>query len=1309
MYFLFFYFFSFLFLYTFLNKSVRTGIFLFFIFYTKRKFCLYVYSLHKVNYLMPYLITTSKLATAVSNHAIGFFSETSDKFVVLSRGNVLSLFKVSSNSSLEGVLVHVQDFRFFCSLKCVHSIAILDPNNKGAQRHILFLFSARQEISLLTFAQDLENDGRYTINTLYCGVLPDGFQKPLQHLRTVSCSTDSSPTPVMIPFIVIAVGAWDLHVIDIFAAIGSQLACKSFTGEKEINHSLFSPGVMASIEERSRFPPYILFPFHVSEYEVKDMTFGSISVDERFISLYILSADRSDCMQISEYCFSLTEKLPKNTNHCPSASSFPLIKYDLVARKRCLQNNVDPTASRILSSLNGVMCVGSQLVTFIPLQNQGSSLTIELPFDGNLTSEDISATLLPRLDRNDSVLCTIGEKCVVTVFEHKGVLSQAYVLMSTNNVGTIPSSILALNSNTCLLCSQLQDSIVVELESWAKRTIIENCGPVLDIAVGSGDSSLVLASTGAGMHGGVTILRSIFSLTAEKRVSFLQNSVSRVIAAGEIMILETFKGIVVQFFHPNHSVHEVFLVNLSIPMLSCGDLINVYCCGNEYIFVFEGIAVLFSWSDNSKCVLKASAEFFPAEKSEGLFMFSSFHGKELTVACSHRLYYFPCLLECGWSTPSSTPIAAIVLHSGICVVGKWDSSVSLLDLSTQSIVGELQLEAVPHSICCMSLAKSSSPAILIGLTNGYLCMTTPDLLLEGRFQQHFLLANHPLDLLALDERIAISFGPVPLLLLGSREGFFIKGLNVDDASSGGTLSSGSSTKYTFFSKTRSTLYIGELEKTENKMNGTFLPFGGTVTIVRIIRNWDGFVIALRKNNRDSILFLSNTCIRKKCVEPLGEQRWELLESEQCVFLESISLEFPEEIDEKTVLLAGTSFLFREVSTARSSRMMWFPRGTNGQLIPKGEIDIKGPLYSCCVVPNSSGTVVLAVSSVIVLYKWSVWETTFIKYEVLDAGLMMFRLLPIVPTITSSASSGGSSTVVAIDFRFGAIYLDINPRGVVSVLSKEASIREATAGVVLADEETLIADQNDNILFLQRVKEKDKISPSVGKPVDYVSQTGGVKVLGQFYIGQCINCLERGSCAPVEYMTEKNVHFSAPKSNQVIFGTAQGAFGTITPLSFSSYFVLRALEHGVMVMDAPEGSFLPLSFRKACLSHELQGGAQRCDQNDSLFHRENSLSRRRVVDGDVIKSFLLHSKRKRNDVLRVATQVAMWWWPVFHIIEQDGEGTSDFLPPPLRSSLDKNSESIQEKCNEVLFKAHLPLLPFTEDKVLPFIFFIQQLN
>lgn len=329
--------------------------------------------------------------------------------------------------------------------------------------------------------------------------------------------------------------------------------------------------------------------------------------------------------------------------------------------------------------------------------------------------------------------------------------------------------------------------------------------------------------------------------------------------------------------------------------------------------------------------------------------------------------------------------------------------------------------------------------------------------------------------------------------------------------------------------------------------------------------------------------------------------------------------------------------------------------------------------------------------------------TFIKYEELDAGLMIFRLLPIVPTISPSSSFGASSTIVAIDYRFGAIYLDINSRKeVASTLSIEGSIREATAGVVLANKEALIADQNDNILFLQRVKQKDKLSPAAAKPVDYVSQRESVKVLGQFYIGQCINCLERGSCAPVESMTEKNIHFSAPKSNQVIFGTAQGAFGTITPLNFSSYFVLRALEYAVMVLDVPECSFPPLSFRSVFLSHELQGGALGCEQSDSL-------PRRRVVDGDVIKSFLLLSKKKRRDALSVATQVAMSWWPLFHIIEEDGKGTTDFLPPSLHSSLDENAECIQEKCNEVLLMSHLPLLPFTEDKVLPFIFFIQQLS
>lgn len=1259
---------------------------------------------------MTYLFATSKVATAVNNHATGLFAGSSDRFVVLNRGNVLSLFRIDENTSLENTLIHIQDFRLFCALKHVHSVAILNPITRKIERHILFLSSAKHEISLVTLRTSSDDEGRYAMDTLYYGKVPDAYQQSLHLIQTVSCSTDLSPTAVTSPFIAMAVGAGDLHFIDVFAAIGSHLSTKATAGAKKVHQSVFSPAVVRSMEKRSKLPPCLKIPFHVSEYEVKSMSFGSVSEDGLAISLYILSADRASNMQISEYYLSLSENATRTPDASLSPSFLSFIRFDQVVRKRCLQNNVDPTVSCILSSVKGVICVGSHLITFIPLQTHDHSLTIEMPFEDYLECTDVDAALLPSAAGEDCIVCTIGERCAVVVFDHRRVPLHAYVRTFNDNVGTVPSTILPLNFSTCLFCSQLQDTIVVNLDSWTRWTVLENCGPVLDMAVEGADSSVVLASTGAESHGGLTVLRSIVNLTTEVKISLPQNAaVSRVMAAGEIIVLKAWNAVFVQFFHSNHSVHEVILRSLSAPLSSYGDLINIYCRRADYVFVFEGKAVHFSWTDDSKCTLRASKEFFPEQIQDGALLFSSYHTENLVLSSSHSLFFLSWPLEYQWTIPFSFPVSAVTLQSGVCVVGMWDCSVSMIDLSAQSIVGKMHLDAVPRSICCVSSFSSPHLTLLIGLTSGYLCVTTSKLLIEGRFQQYFLLAKIPLDLFVLNDRTVISLGLTPMLLLSSREGFFIRGFGVDGVLSCGTLRNGSNAKHIFYSKTGNSLHIGELEKTENKMNGTFLPLGGTVTMVRIISSWGGSVIALRRKSRESILFLSSAYITGSNAQPVVEQRCDLLENEQCIFLESISLEFPGEVEEQTVLLAGTSFVFREVQIARASRIMWFPRGSKGELNPIGEKDIKGSLYSCCVVPHSSGEVVLAVSGVIILYKWSAREMTFIKCEELEVGLMVFRLLPVAPITVYPIASSASSTIVAFDCRFGAIYIEVNTRkGVMSIISKESRIREATAGAILYNEAALIADRNDNILILQRVKDTKKQPSSEAESADNVSKRVLIRVRGQFHVGQCINCLERGSCASVDFLTSKTIHFASPQSNQVIFGTAQGAFGTITPVDFPAYFVLRALEYAMARVEIPVGSFFPEDFRTTSAPGNLMSDAGEWRGHSSTPNRKPPFSRRCVVDGDVIKSFLFLSKSKRGEVLNVATQTAVSWWPLFHTVWQDCDGTTDFFPPT-DSSSDANPDNIQEKCNETLFAARLPLLPFMEDQVLQFIFFIQQLS
>lgn len=1273
---------------------------------------------------MAYVISTSKASTAVTGHASGFFTGTQERYVILNRGNFLSLFSVNETSSIAESIQHIKDFRLFCKVKVLHSVPIIDPENNSILRHVLFLMSVKQELYILSFSLSSQNKS-ILMTTLFYGHLTELYQSPLTIIDTISCSSDACPTRIVTPFVCIAVTEGYLYFIDILSAIGSQL--KYDKAIRSYSQKIFPPSVISLMQERSKWNYNTKRWINVQDYGLRCIALGK-EEDGNALSLFILSVDSHDHANISKYTFSLTpNRKPRgSSSFFPADWLFPSRNDPGSRNGEHYQRSVDPTSRFLTVTHDGVIVVGSQLLTFLrdapgvskPLHVQA----VELPFAGPTASPIASIATLP--NKREIIVCTVTGACALVEIQgdrdashYMDFPKQIKVKGYFKDTGTIPSGIVCIGDRISLLCSSMEDSIVVDLSTMEKSVVIENCGPVVDLTVGGdGASQMVLASTGADRRGGVGALRSVMTLSSEKCYSF-STEIYRLFAVQELLLLCAHERTIMACYRGDGEISEV-KGDFSSLYAPSQRVVNLYFVKEiqQYIIVHEKGMLTCSWSDCEKTGLVSRSQI----DVQGNIMFSAFNDDVMVTAENASLSIWRTNLECLWSMPTASTISALTIASdGSCIVGQWDRSVSLLDLETRSVLGEIVLDSVPHSIACVSTAQGC-PAILIGLINGYLCETTSGLLKEKRYQHYFFLSDWPVELHALEEkRAVISYGAVPMILLVTNEGCEITGFSVDGVFSCGTVVDyKNQSKYVFHSKTNNTLHIGTVENIQ-KLNRTFINLGGTVTLVRWISGWGGFVIALRRNNRESIMFLPSSTLQNSLNDTylLQVQQSLLLENEQCTFLGSISLPYTlsDEFIQETglsMVLAGSGFLFRDEQNPRSSRIMWFSQGTKGELNLIGEKDIKGSLQSCCIIQGGRGSVAVAVSGAVLLFQWNSNEATFLLREKLSVGMLLFDLIQ-VGHPRSSSDELFKATIAAVDIRRGVFYMDIDTeQGTIEIISRDLALRHPTTAAVLQSGATILSDENDNIFVMDNIEEETTTPDFPQLATKKINQ----KIKAQIHIGQCINCMERGSFAPAAAADANNQSLSLFRGTvgaQVVFGTDEGSFGTITPVNNSIYYVLRCIEYAILDSMRSDGLVKSDFYRQLLLPGQARGLNRQIQETGQAIlplseEMQNSkFQRRRFVDGDIVELFLGFETKKRFQVLQVATAQALQWWPTLENMETDKEGKVDFL----ESSGFRVSETdyIQEKCNELLSRHGLPLLPFTEESVQHLIFDLRRLH
>eukprot|EP00796_Vickermania_ingenoplastis_P005485 gene5485-3959_t len=1184
-----------------------------------------------------------------AGHAFGSFTGTADQFVALNRVNILSVFRISDGFLADSV-AHVRDFRFHCSIKYIHSVPILDLNSRQIIRHLLFLFSAKQEVSIVTFSSERETEGM-KMHTLFYGDVNDLYQSHLHMVEHLSCSTSSCPRPIVTPFVAFGVSEGGVYFIDILSALGSQIQRKR-CAHRSLLLRFFPANLVALMEERGKFDYLIKRPFDLSEYEVRCFAFSNGPTEDK-LRLHVLFADQCGRVHVSIYMLDINPPAGK-----PAYSLSRWIACGGGEQQfiRCgyQQSNVDPTSSHLLVSKDGVIVVGSNLVSFIQEKGPQCVRSIELHFSGPTATEIASAALL--FNGVDLIVCALTGACAIVHIDSErndpwGSAGASLEIKSfCSDIGTLPSSVLPISSSVCLLPSSLEDTLVVELFTWNSCTVIDNCGPVIDMSVdGDGVTQMLLASTGAERRGGVSMLRSVMSLTSETRYQ-LPESVTAIHAAQELLMVATPGGVSFACY-ANGTIREVQIE----PSVRFGsEIIGLYYQAEKYFCVYEyGVASLI-WTDSHRKMLKCT-ESLHVERQ---ILFSAC-GQLVMIAHTSSLSFINDMTIL-WSIDLECAVSSVTMDSSMCIVGQWDGSVSVIDLESRRIRVRMALNSVPHSICIVPTSLGDC-TILIGLLNGYLCETNLLLLQQQRYRHHFFLMNKPVELRRLYNRNAVMcLGRIPMMVLVTNEGCEITGFSVDGVTSCGNLVSGGENKYVFHSRLRHTMHIGAMEDTQ-KLNRTFIPLGGTVTLVRSIPEWNGLVVALRRNNRESIVFLPYSTLQNSGSQAnlAVVQQCELLENEQTSFLEFVSLTsrsqsgFLSKHDEEPVIFVGTGLLFGDEQRARSSRIRWFSQGTKGRLNHLGEMDIKGSLQSCGVVPHSNGMVALAVNGIISLYQWSPREQTFIQREQLSVGLMIFSLIPVTLPLRDANETTTNAILVAIDVRHGVFYIEINrDQGTMKVLSRDLHLREATAGAVLPNGMVVISDRSDNIYTMSNME----VTRAAPDPLQDSTKIYKLQSRGQLHMGQCINCMQRGSFAPAAVMNEYSQSlrlFRGLMGAQIVFGTAEGGFGTITPVGIPLYFVLRSIELGIAQVVKSNGGFQPEFYRELLVPGQ-ERGPNRLAPKRVQTTEKSPYSRCRFVDGDVIEAFLLLQQTDRSEVLRAASSVAIRWWPYFDSLNTGAE-------------------------------------------------------
>lgn len=1312
-----------------------------------------------------YVTSTSRHPTAALGAATGFFLGNAVSYVIVNRARLLSLYRWCE---AEGRLQHVQDFHPHCTVKYVLAIPISEPSTSKIVRHLLLLCSAKQEVSIVALdvekADALQN-GPFVERTLYCSSPDDCFyQFHPGDMDLCCCSQPNSfSTARWPPFVAFALTRGELYFFDVYAAIAGVGRHLKKTSLLQL---LFPATVVAAIEQRSGAAAFTHCCLDCSEFDVRDAVFGLASPSyvtgatsrypnnhigsEETLGFFVLHADPHGRMHVSEYgvYFASSDDTTSGSISCtashtattpPMPSSIqgqPVQPSSCVRRVGVLQSNLDMTSSKLVVSPYGVFVVGNHLVTLIQIIRQRKVVcSREIPSRSSMMEVSVA------------IMLTVPQFLVVCFQDGAVLHAQAtpdprnteqmalQLEFIPQGLPTIPHAAVSLPSNRFLVCSRLDSSYTIQLNPFCAEVVLSNCGPVLDMATEErGPRSSVIASTGLGRNGGISVVRSAVSFQEQAAIS-LSASPSRVLCADNLLVAVACKQN--RFFHVSAvttTIRELDPQQLSRslrhPLL---DLAHDRASGEIVAVSVSGVV----WMQRRSSTFRLIKEQPTTERDGVLLLGAIDHGfvavsggRSVVVYHSHQHY-------ATIGAEASHGIACLAFPSRTHIaLGSWAAEICLYQLERSNCVrvGIVSLSSIPRSIASTTAPNSSAGDdvhFFVGSLDGYLEEISSSLATGAMaVNRRVWINNHPVEVSELEGRNAVlCFGAVPMVVLPGANSIDITGLSLAGVTAGASIGAVPGC-FAFFSQQDSQLHIGQLDSLE-KTTRCFLPLHDTVTALHRMPQWDGYIVAMRKIERDELAFLPSSFVESpwSFTSPtVGEVP--LLENERCVFLETVNLggsngelvvdEYGlarnvEDSEENTVLLVGSSFTFPDEPRSRSSRIAWYklrPTTPSRRLHHVAGIDVPGSLQCCAAVPHYKGRIALGINGCVSIYKWSSDDATFVAQERCRIGLTVTKLVPLYD------SPMAASVLVAFDVRFSAIFLKVDAlQGSISILCRDAQLRGVMDGLAQPEmSEVFLCDDGMNFVSL-----KAKPAEATSSAVDQQATARcRFETCAKCHLGELVTCLRVGSFAAV---SARDTAAPTPsrllpgiKGKQMVFGTVHGAFGVVTPVAVATYKLLSALERALEQVTTGFGGFEHRSFRDLLYPGQERGVSCKVLQNGTALMRTR-LDRYQsinTVDGDFLEMYQTLSLRNRKQVARVASQLlinacASPNAEVEGITAGSSAGEVFVLPSGPLGSIESYEPTRVEAVNVFLQDEMLPKLPFEVRDLDELVFNLQRIH
>ncbi|RNF10798.1 putative damage-specific DNA binding protein [Trypanosoma conorhini] len=765
---------------------------------------------------MPFVASTSKQPTAVLGAVSGFFLGKDESLVLLNRLNLLSLYSETDDS-----LEHLSDFALFASLKYMEALPLFD--SKGSGRHVVFLFSIKQEVAIVAF----ERNGAGTIEmvTLFHGDVDTCFYQERPDKTFLCCSgVYQTLHDDLLPVVTFSIHNGSVFLFDVAAAIAAYGGkCKNAS---HLLNTLFSPEYAQNVLRKQK-KQTLFTQGHLSaaELDVRSMAFGPNHSEKNTAALYLLYADASSKAHVSEYSIELGMNAGQGSAQTKPA--WPWLpdtvgispRGDIFTRRTVFLANVETNACLLHVNADGLFVLGPQLITFVSLKTVVTPSTLSKHVT-TLAFPPFSAYVEPvccaSLPTRDLLILFWDGSCIKTsVKEEAESLNPSKIVLvnfTMPSLRTIPNSLVLLPRGHCVVGSRMTHTLWLKWFTGERGVLLENCGPMFDLTVAvDGPRISVVASTGVGLSGGLSLQRSAVNICQDASMVNLSD-VTRVCAAGDAIILsfpgysrvcqcQTTPTVIVQELSetPFDSANETLTLvydperDTFVQVTSVG--VNVVKGGHgEYIFRNDEVSIHHAHANADLGLLVFSSARFVSVLDVTTLLLKASIELENEVAC----------------------LAITSLYS--FVVGEWNSgAVCLYDVQDGHIVlkGRTLCSATPCSVCVLSQLHTSR--LVVGLLNGCIAEIPLEAMSMGGAAQETLIRMQPVQLFNLESHNAVlCLGEVPLIAILCDTGFQLTGVDFNDVAACAVIDNPRiASKYMFFSRSEKTLVFGNIVDLKN--------------------------------------------------------------------------------------------------------------------------------------------------------------------------------------------------------------------------------------------------------------------------------------------------------------------------------------------------------------------------------------------------------------------------------------------------------------------------------------------------------------